>query len=134
MLCQRDSRLLLIAMDLVQIYQCFCDRTRLRIVHLLTKSPLCVCHFQTILGEPQVKISKHLAYLRARGLVEAEREQNWMIYSLPKDRPPELETNLKCLRDCVQSDSGFARDLKKLAALQKNCCEPSAVFGRTSSR
>jgi DNA-binding transcriptional ArsR family regulator len=49
-------------MDLIQIYQCFCDRTRLRILHLLTKSSLCVCHFQDILGEPQVKISKHLAY------------------------------------------------------------------------
>lgn len=115
-------------MDLVQIYQCFCDRTRLRILHLLAQSPLCVCHFQTILGEPQVKISKHLAYLRERGLVEVEREKNWMIYSLPKKRPFELETNLKCLQDCVQSDSAFGRDLKKLASLQKSCCEPNAVF------
>ncbi|PYK63832.1 MAG: ArsR family transcriptional regulator, partial [Verrucomicrobia bacterium] len=48
-------------MDLIQIYQCFCDRTRLRILHLLRRSPLCVCHFQDILDEPQVKISKHLA-------------------------------------------------------------------------
>ena len=54
-------------MDLVQIYQCFCDLTRLRILHLLTKSPLCVCHFQDILREPQVKISKHLAYHHIRG-------------------------------------------------------------------
>jgi len=34
---------------------------------------VCV-HFQTVLGEPQVKISKHLAYLRERGLVECERQ------------------------------------------------------------
>ena len=97
-------------MDLVQIYQCFCDRTRLRILHLLTKSPLCVCHFQTILGESQVKISKHLGYLRERGVVEVERDQNWMVYSLSKKRAAELETNLKCLQDCVQSDAVFARD------------------------
>src|SRR3954463_1490222 len=104
----RRGGLLLTAMDLVRIYQCFCDRTRLRILHLLTKSPLCVCHFQDVLGEPQVKISKHLAYLRGRGIVEVEREGNWMIYSLPKKRAPELETNLKCLQDCVQSDRVFA--------------------------
>ena len=76
-------------MDLVQIYQCFSDRTRLRIVQLLAKSPLCVCHLQTILGEPQVKVSKHLAYLREKGMVEAERDQNWMIYSLPSKRAPD---------------------------------------------
>jgi len=116
------------AMDLVEIYQCFCDSTRLRILHLLTRSPLCVCHFQDILGEPQVKISKHLGYLRSRGMVTATRDQNWMIYSLPRKRSRELETNLKCLQDCVQSDPMFARDLSKLARLRESCCEPTAVF------
>src|SRR3954451_18246136 len=87
--------------DLVQIYQCFCDRTRLRILHLLARSPLCVCHFQDILGEPQVKVSKHLAYLRSRDMVTTQREQNWMIYSLPRKRAAELDNNLKCLQDCA---------------------------------
>jgi ArsR family transcriptional regulator len=118
-------------MDLVQIHQCFSDRTRLRILHLLAKSPLCVCHFQTILGESQVKISKHLAYLRDKGIVEVERDQNWMVYSLPRKRGPELETNLKCLQDCVRSDREFARDLKKLAVIQKNCCEPTTAFHKS---
>src|SRR2546423_13419539 len=115
-------------MDLIQIYQCFCDRTRLRILHLLAASPLCVCHFQDILGESQVKISKHLAYLRSRGMVAAAREQNWMIYSLPKRRAPQLENNLNCLNNCVQTDPVFKRDLDKLRKLRKNCCEPKILF------
>lgn len=119
-------------MDLIQIYQCFCDRTRLRILNLLARSPLCVCHFQTILGEPQVKISKHLGYLRERGMVEVERDQNWMVYSLPKKRAAELETNLKCLQDCVQSDKVFTTDLKKLGAIQKGCCEPRTAFHKSA--
>src|ERR1700756_2157496 len=121
-------------LDLIRIYECFCDRTRLRLLHLLSKSPLCVCHLQDILGEPQVKISKHLAYLRRRGMVVAAREQNWMIYSLPKRGASELEKNLKCLQDCVQSDGVFARDLKKLTALRKTCREPSSVFKTTGTR
>ena len=128
--------LLLTAMDLVQIYQCFCDRTRLRILHLLAKSPLCVCHFQTILGEPQVKISKHLAYLRERGMVKVERDQNWMLYSLPKKRAAELETNLKCLQDCVQTHPVFKGDLRRLQSMQKElgwlesvCCAKPATKG-----
>jgi len=32
---------------------------------LLLHGPLCVCHFQKVLGEPQVKVSKHLAYLKS---------------------------------------------------------------------
>ena len=121
-------------MKLVQIYQCFCDQTRLRILHLLAQTPLCVCHFQEILGEPQVKISKHLAYLRGRGLVVAERQQNWMIYSLPGKREPELETNLKCLQDCAQSDPVFGIDLKALAKLQTSCCEPAGSFAAPKRR
>jgi ArsR family transcriptional regulator len=117
-------------MDLIQIYQCFCDRTRLRILHLLTRSPLCVCHFQDILGEPQVKISKHLAYLRRRGMVSTEKEQNWVIYSLPERRANELERNLKCLQDCVQTDTVFKRDVEKLSKLVKSCCKPRNVFRR----
>jgi DNA-binding transcriptional ArsR family regulator len=118
--------------DLVQIYQCFCDRTRLRILNLLARSPLCVCHFQTILNEPQVKISKHLAYLRERGMVEVERDQNWMVYSLPRQQSADLEANLKCLQDCVQSDKVFARDMKNLESIQKGCCEPRTAFHKSA--
>ena len=97
-------------MELIEIYQCFCDQTRLRIIHLLGHGPLCVCHFQTLLGESQVKISKHLAYLKAKKLVEVQRHQNWMIYRLPEDPPAELEMNLKCLQDCVRAEPIFKRD------------------------
>ena len=89
-------------MELVKIYECLCDRTRLRILHLLGRGPLCVCHFQDVLREPQVKISKHLGYLRARGMVRCERQANWMVYSLPARPPRELAANLACLQDCAQ--------------------------------
>ncbi len=121
-------------MDLIQIYQCLCDPTRLRILHLLAQTPLCVCHFQDILNEPQVKVSKHLAYLRQRGMVVAERDQNWMIYSLPPRRSAELDKNLKCLQDCVQTDPLFRRDLKALTKLRSTCCDaPAGALIRTSA-
>jgi ArsR family transcriptional regulator len=121
-------------MDLVQIYECFCDRTRLRILNLLAQTPLCVCHFQEILGEPQVKISKHLGYLRERKVVVAERQQNWMIYSLPAKPAAELEANLKCLQDCAQSDAVFKRDLKALTKLRATCCEPGGILAELERR
>lgn len=106
---------------LLAIYRCLSDETRLRILHLLSVRPLCVCHLQEILGEPQVKISKHLAYLKAQGMVESRRHQHWMIYSLPRKKGPELEANLRCLQDCVTTDPVFRRNLKRLAKLKTDC-------------
>ena len=115
-------------MELIQIYRCFCDQTRLRILHLLAQMPLCVCHFQDVLGEPQVKISKHLSYLRNRKMVETTRSGNWIIYALPSNPPAELEANLKCLQDCVQSHPVFRRDLKALAKLQSSCSAADGIL------
>jgi|APLak6261669087_1056070.scaffolds.fasta_scaffold00005_53 ArsR family transcriptional regulator, arsenate/arsenite/antimonite-responsive transcriptional repressor len=104
-------------MELVRIYECLCDVTRLRLLHVLGQGPLCVCHFQAVLDEPQVKISKHLAYLRERGLVEATREGKWMVYALPANVAPELRANLACLQDCVREKPVFRHDLARLRRL-----------------
>ncbi len=108
-------------MKLVQIYRCLCDETRLRILHLLKQGPLCVCHFQAILQLPQVAVSKHLAYLRRTGMVEARRHEQWMIYSLPASRGRELDLQLSCLQDCVQTEAVFRVDLRRLRALGPKC-------------
>ena len=121
-------------MKLIQIYECLCDETRLRILHLLTRGPLCVCHLQAILREPQVKVSKHLAYLRGRGLVECRRNQNWMIYQLPVTPPPELEAHLKCLQDCAGEQPQFAADLKARDRLAKDICEVTACLTEPVNR
>ena len=118
-------------MELIKIYECLCDLTRLRVLHVLGRGPLCVCHFQAVLAEPQVKVSKHLAYLRARGLVVVERQGNWMLYALPARPSPELRANLACLQDCAREQTVFRRDLARLrklaprlAASGPRCCGP----------
>jgi ArsR family transcriptional regulator, arsenate/arsenite/antimonite-responsive transcriptional repressor len=116
-------------MDLIRVYQCLCDRTRLRIVHLLSGGPLCVCHLQEILGEPQVKVSKHLGYLKQHGMVESERRANWMVYRLPERPSHELTANLACLQDCVREDASFARDAKRATKLRATLRENSPLCG-----
>jgi len=106
---------------LISIYRCLCDETRLRILHLLAARPLCVCHLQEILGESQVKISKHLAYLKGQGMVESRRDRNWMIYSLPRIKSRELTANLRCLQDCVGTEPVFKKDARRLAGLELDC-------------
>ena len=127
--------LILNAMRMIQIYKCLCDETRLRILNLLSVSPLCVCHLQAVLGKSQVLVSQHLANLREGKLVAARRYQHWMIYALPAKRPSVLDANLQCLQDAVQSEAVFRRDREKLkklmgsknvqSLLDEGCCSRS---------
>lgn len=127
-------------MKLVQIYECLCDPTRLRILSLLTKGELCVCDIQDVLGEPQVKVSKHLAYLRAHGMVEARRQSNWMVYRLPARPSKALSANLACLQDCAREDPVFGADAAKLGRhgcrpgrAGTACCPRERAAGRSPS-
>lgn len=106
-------------MEVVALYRCLGDRTRLRILNLLGQGPLCVCHFQEILGEPQVKVSKHLAYLKKHDLVRVTQEANWRIYRLVAKPGKVLEANLTCLQDSAIEDRTFRRDRGKLEALRR---------------
>lgn len=120
-------------MELVTIYECFCDRTRLRILNLLNQGPLCVCHLQDVLGEPQVKISKHLAYLKKHGLVTATWEGNWRIYALIAKPNAALKANLACLQDCTTEDKIFRQDRAKLTKVRACVTDDSPLAACCSS-
>src|SRR5512142_873749 len=65
------------------------DRTRLRLLNLMAEREVCVCYFVEILDAPQPTISRHLAYLRRTGLVQARRQGKWMYYRIvpPSNAP-----------------------------------------------
>jgi len=110
-------------MKLIQIYECLCDETRLRILNLLSVTPLCVAHLQRALLMTQVKTSKHLNYMKERGLVESTRFENRQVYSLTKENCSELDNNMKCLQDCSREYSVFKDDLKRLEELLNEVSE-----------
>lgn len=103
--------------DLISLYKCFCDSTRLRILNLLMHSPLCVCHIQHLLDISQVNASRHLKYLKSKGLVRTQRHQNWTLYSLPAHPPKALHQHLACLQDLRGDYPEFQQDLNALTTL-----------------
>lgn len=108
-------------MELVGIYQALGEETRLRMFHLLTHRPLCVCHFQKILELPQVTISKHLRYLRKRGLATARRHGQWMIYSLPEPAPVELASHGALVNALRRTTPVLAADYRRLSGVKADC-------------
>lgn len=112
-------------MDCIAVYKCLCDETRLRILNLLRQGPLCVCHVQEALREPQSKISKQLSYMKRNGLLDSRRHNNWTIYELAKDKNLLLEENLRCLQDLVFENPQFKVDCARLAKLDTSvACAP----------
>lgn len=101
-------------MKLIQIYECLCDETRLRILNLLSIKPLCVSDIQKALQMTQVKVSKHLTYMKERELVESVRVKNKVFYSISKQASPELDNNMQCLQNCSKEYQIFKDDLKRL--------------------
>ena len=86
----------------------------------------CVCHLQEVLQESQVKMSKHLGYLRRNGLIESERMANWTIYRLPAKANKLLTENLKCLQDAFAEDAVFRNDMKRLRKADTSAaCRPA---------
>ena len=58
------------------------DKTRLRILNLMREDEVNVNLFAEILEESQPKISRHLAYLKASGLVETRRAGKLIYYRI----------------------------------------------------
>ncbi len=121
-------------MELIQVYKCLCDLRRLRILNLLLQQPLCVCHLQAILGEPQVKVSQQLAVLRRAGLVEAERSGAWMVYRLPESRSELLSRQLACLQDCAREDPVFRCDAEAIPAVLREMSGPGHPLNQRCAR
>jgi ArsR family transcriptional regulator, arsenate/arsenite/antimonite-responsive transcriptional repressor len=98
------------------------DRTRLRLLNLMGEDEVCVCFFVEILDEPQPKISRHLAYLRRAGIVEARREGKWIHYSVVTPADQHASRVLKDVLVWLKEDKDLQRDRAKLV---KVCCAPS---------
>lgn len=107
-------------MNVIQVYKCLCDELRLRILNLLQDGPLCVCHLVEILDCDQVKMSKQLRYMKELGMVEGERQAQWMVYRLADPEHPLLADNLKCLQDIAAGELSFREDLEKRAAVMEH--------------
>ncbi len=71
--------------SLTDLFKLLSDETRLRILMLLYKEPLCVCELSGVLQTSQPKISKNLSKLRDLKIVSDERKEKFVFYSLCND-------------------------------------------------
>jgi ArsR family transcriptional regulator len=107
--------------DMARLFAALADPTRLRLLHLMDGSEVCVCYFVEILGQSQPKISRHLAYLRNAGVVSARREGKWMHYRIEQPQDPGAAEVLEATLKSLRSDPRMEADRVRLS---QACCEP----------
>jgi ArsR family transcriptional regulator len=107
--------------DMVRLFAALADPTRLRLLNLMNGREVCVCYFVEILKQGQPKISRHLAYLRRAGIVNARRDGKWMHYRIERPANVEAAAVLDVVLDSFKTDRDLQADLTRL---QQACCSP----------
>ncbi|MEP7211692.1 MAG: metalloregulator ArsR/SmtB family transcription factor [Acidobacteriota bacterium] len=105
-------------------YMALADKTRLRLLNLMKNQEICVCFFTEVLGESQPKISRHLAYLRNAGLVEARRDGKWMHYSIKQPLDGNQRVVLRAALQWLESREDMRSDREKYSTV---CCSPEVL-------
>jgi ArsR family transcriptional regulator len=108
--------------DIERFFQALGDNTRLRLLNLIGDQEVCVCYFVEILGQPQPKISRHLAYLRSAGIVAPRREGKWMHYRIVTPPHPGAAQILRQTLAWLSEDKAMRADRSRLT---KACCSPA---------
>ncbi len=110
--------------DLAQVFAALADPTRLRLLNLIAGREVCVCYLVEVLRQSQPKISRHLAYLRRAGVVQARREGKWMHYRLREPGDPETAGILAAVLAALRHERAMQADEAKLA---RACCVPQKL-------
>jgi ArsR family transcriptional regulator len=113
-----------------RFFQALGDTTRLRLLNLMGDQELCVCYFVEILNQPQPKISRHLAYLRRAGIVEARREGKWMHYRIAPSADASAAQLLRQTLAWLKADRAMQADRARLG---KACCVPAKFVALKSA-
>lgn len=107
-----------------QFFMALADKTRLRLLNLMRRNEVCVCFFTEVLGESQPKISRHLAYLRNAGLVEARRDGKWMHYSIVWPDDEGERRTLESALDWLGEREELQLELERYETV---CCTPELL-------
>jgi ArsR family transcriptional regulator, arsenate/arsenite/antimonite-responsive transcriptional repressor len=102
-----------------KLLKAFSDPVRLRLMNLLAGREVCVCHLHEALNLPQPTVSRHLAYLRKKGLVLGRKDGLWVYYRLAEPASDLHRALLEAVAPCLADLATMKDDRKRLAGF---CC------------
>jgi ArsR family transcriptional regulator, arsenate/arsenite/antimonite-responsive transcriptional repressor len=108
-----------------EFFHLLSDQTRLRCLVLLGEhGELCVCELSHALEQSQPKISRHLAIMKANGLLMQRREGQWMFYALQPQLTNIEKRLIKLIIAELSTEMPFVQDSNRLQAMaQRPQCQ-----------
>ena len=100
----------------VQLFKALSEEPRVRILHLLfIKKEMCISDLEIVLGFTQAKTSRHLAYLKNSGIVNARKADQWVFYSIKE----EVTDLVKLLMEYFNKDQVLKNDVESFETFYK---------------
>jgi len=122
--------------ELMLVLKAVADKNRMRILKMLERKSMCVCELAAVLGITQPSVSKHLVILKNAGLIQDERNSQWIDYKLCREIVNRYApVMLKQLEAWVNDDPCVKRDRKKSASLCRlEICKKTSASKRANKR
>lgn len=113
---QKETGLKPLEYNPVSVFRALGDELRLAILMLIRdQKKLCVYELTTALDSSQPKVSRHLANLKEAGLLETERQGQWIYYFLHPQMPQWL---IRVLDETSESNNTLVeQEMKRLRAM-----------------
>jgi ArsR family transcriptional regulator, arsenate/arsenite/antimonite-responsive transcriptional repressor len=95
--------------DVEKMFKALGDKSRLRIVNMLSQKALCVCEITQVLQLSQSTVSGHLKVLKEARLVEDVKDGLWVEYRLNRDEPF-ISKILKTVTEALAADASMENE------------------------
>jgi ArsR family transcriptional regulator len=99
---------------LVPYFRALADSSRLRLLALIYREPICVEDLAVALAVSQPKVSRHLAYLRRAGVVESKRDGRRNYYRIAASMDSFTRTILERVQKRLSGSPSVKADRKRL--------------------
>ena len=120
--------------DLLTALKAAAEPTRLRLLALCAHADLTVSDLTRILGQSQLRISRHLKLLSEAGLLDRMREGNWVYYRLA-GRGTGAELGRTLVDSLPDDDTQINLDLARLDAIREaRAAKAEAYFRLNAAR
>lgn len=108
------------------LFKAISDKSRLRIIKMLQKKPLCVCEITEILKLATSTVSNHLSILTDASLIIGEKDGKWINYSINTNHNDNIISSaLLYLQFILEDDETILNDRRIIENVDRLtlCCK-----------
>ena len=114
--------------NFIKVMKALSDPNRVKIIKMLQHKTMCVCELQSALRVAQPTVSKHLKILEDAGLVEHNKDAQWVNYYLSDgENSPYAASLLGNLRHWLEDETEISYLKERLPMIRRERTSPAPL-------